>query len=172
MKKILVIVALLFSVTLVNAASVWSTNILAGANNYMTNAFTLLSGRANVSQVTLYTTVSSGATVKLVDTAEWGAPTYGYFYTNAAFVTRSGYATNITNYYIGSNGYTNTNVFTGYYTYNVTNAAGTTNYTLPALGTFVVQPNIATTVPVDLIFSKGVSALVSTNVSIILYYNQ
>lgn len=54
--------------------------------------------------------------------------------------------------------------------FSTTNAANTN--VLPKLATYALQPNTVTTFPADIIFEKGISALVSTNVSIILYYNQ
>ena len=168
MKKLLAISFLLLGLSVHGA--VFSTNILAGANNYMTNGFVLLTNRANVYSVSLLTTVSSGALVSLVDSAEWGSPTYGYYYTNASYVSRGGYATNIVANMVGYNGYTNWFTNTGYFTYSITNAANTN--VLPKLATYALQPNTVTTFPADIIFEKGISALVSTNVSIILYYNQ
>ena len=165
MKKILLVASLLLIAASVNAAT-FITNIVTAANP--TNGFVLLTSRANVTSIQLYTT-EAGNIVKFHDTATWTAPDLGHRIANAAYVTRSGYATNMVESFVGNNGYTNWYTNTGYFTYSVTNAAATND--LPSLTTVGLNANQVTTVPVDLLFTKGVSVVANTNVTVILNYN-
>lgn len=90
-------------------------------------------------------------------------------YTNQAYATRVGYSTNIVTATISPlTGYTNTVTNVGWFTASITNAANTNN-PLP-YKSFAVQANTLGTFPVDYTFTRGITAMVTTNASLILNY--
>ena len=76
---------------------------------------------------------------------------------------------------IGNNSYTNTLIYQGLYSYLVTNAAITSNFTsanvLPSLGAFAVAGQQTATFQTSMLFRKGISCLPSTNVNVIIFYD-
>lgn len=158
-KNILLVVALMTAFAAQGA--VISTNLPA------TNAVSLLTtNRASVYQIQLESTVAG--TIHFYDCDSVADPYFGTNYVNAAYVSRTSYATNLVTSYVGTTGVTNWYTNAGLFTLNVTNAANTNQ--LPRLISLVYGANQATTYNIDALFVRGITALSSTNVGVVLYY--
>ena len=135
--------------------------------NATTNGFYLIStNRASVYSIQL--TGANGGTVRLFDSDTVADPYYGTNYVNAAYTTRILYATNLVTSYVGSNGYTNWYTNAGIYSLVTTNAANTN--VLPVVAAFSVAAGQQTILDTDALFVKGITAIITTNVTLILNY--
>src|SRR5882757_7781416 len=107
MKKLILISALCFSMTLASKAGVFAGTLTTpnGALSGTTNVFQITTNRANVYQVMLSSTATGVA--QLYDSDITNAPQFGMFYTNSSWITRGNYATNQVTSFIGQNGITN-----------------------------------------------------------------
>lgn len=166
MKKLLLVIGTigLMAATQINAALI-STNILASASS---QTFLLTTNRAYVYSVTLsgaYNTLLS-----LYDCDSVAAPYYGTNYTTTSnLVSVTQYTTNIASSYVGSNGYTNWTTNSGVFTLYSTNSALTTNALSPLLS-FPVAANTFEVFNADALFVRGITAIVPTNVSVVITY--
>lgn len=163
-KKLIVTIGLVGAFAVSANAAVLSTNIATGAQAYI-----LLATNANVYQVQLLSSVNP-VIVDFYDSKQITAPAFGTNYTNATFVSKTTFATNIVTENIGSTGTTNYLTNVGVFTLLVTNTANTNQ--LPKVASFAVGANGAILADTDLIFARGVSVRPSTNVTVILYYRQ
>lgn len=166
MKKFILSLGLVLGLCAVSAqAAVFSTNITASAANA---TFLLFTNRASIYNVIL--TGPYNALVNMYDCDSVTAPYYGTNYTlNSNLVTVSSFATNIVGTFVGSNGYTNYSTNTGIYTYNTTNTLLQTNALTPLLS-FPVAANTFETFNTDALFTRGLTVIVTTNVTITVYY--
>lgn len=137
--------------------------------NGTTNGYYLIStNRASITSVEL-----SGAnpgTVMLFDSDNINAPYYGtnYVTTNYLYrVTTNG--TYVTNF-VGYNGVTNWYTNVGVLTYTLTNSVYTNP--LPVLGAFVVAGGTYAVYPADILCVRGISAIITTNVSLVINYRK
>lgn len=162
--KSLVIGVALCSAVCANAA-VLATNLAASGG------YSLLSTRGSINSIQASST--SPMYLEFFDNNSISAAnSYG---TNvqitSAYVTRSGYATNLVTSFVGNNGYTNWYTNAGYFTYNVTNAVGTNK--APVLFAIAAPANAPVNIPVDALFAKGlvVHGNPATNVFIVITYD-
>jgi hypothetical protein len=161
MKKLLSI-AVLIGLTVAANAAVFSTNIVATAS---TNIL-LTTSRASVYSVEL--TSPASTMIELFDCDSVAAPYNGTNSTNASYVSRTTYATNIATSYVGANGYTNWYTNSGLWTVTTTNAAST-NALTPQL-TFVAQANTVGSYSTDALFTRGICVRCTTNVTLVINY--
>lgn len=94
------------------------------------------------------------------------------FWTNAAYVTRLSYATNITNVTLAANnptGINQTNVYSGIWTYNITNNPAT-NTLLPIV-TLLLQANVPVNIAVDDRLLRGLVATSTNTATVVVTYN-
>lgn len=160
MKKILLSLCLaLAAFTSVNAAIISVTGT--------TNGFYLIStNRASVYSVEL--TGTYPGVVTLYDCDSVAAPFFGTNYTNAAYTTRTTYATNYVTSFVSLQGYTNWYTNAGVWTLSSTTAANTN--ALPAMASFVVAGGTYAVYTTDALFSRGICATITTNISMIINY--
>lgn len=147
MKKFILSLALLAFVAYVAKAEVYSTNYIG------TGVHLAISSRANVMGITVSST--NNVALDFFDNSVITAQPYGTNYVTASYISSAGYTTNIVTSYVGINGFTNWYTNTGYFTYSVTNAAGT-NRLVPTLS-MVNGANMVTSQAADALFTRGVS---------------
>lgn len=167
-KLILIAIAGLLTVS-ASQAGVLSGTLTTpnGALSGTTNVFLITTNRANVKSVTFVSTATGLAS--MYDSDITNAPQFGMFYTNAPWVTRGSYLTNQPTSFVGQNGYTNWYTNSYIWVYNITNGANTNE--LAPLGSFAFVANIPTTIPVDMLFERGIAIRTSTNVTYVINYN-
>src|SRR5438445_9988538 len=156
MKKFLSIIGIIGGFSIVANAATISTNILGPGT------FLLSTNRASVYQIEL--TGATSCAVNLYDCDNLAAPFYGTNYTAGAYNSRITYPTNYVTTFVGSNGFTNYYTNAGVWSLTITNAAVTN--TLPIIGSFVVAGGTYAVYNTDMLFSRGISVNVNTNVSI------
>ncbi len=89
--------------------------------------------------------------------------------TNAPYVSFASYTTNVTNIDIATTtGIPQTNVFTGIWTYAVTNAAATNR--LPIVQTLILAANIPVTVPANARLLRGLAAVTTNSATVSVVY--
>ena len=136
--------------------------------NATTNGFYLIStNRASVYSVEI--TGAYPGVVTLYDCDSIAAPFFGTNYTNAAYTSRTSYASNaIVNSWTNLQGIVSWFTNAGLYTITTTNAANTN--ALPAMAAFVVAGGTYAVYNIDALFARGISATITTNVSLVINY--
>lgn len=135
--------------------------------NGTTNGYYLIStNRASVYSVEL-TGLNPGV-VQLFDCDTIAAPLFGTNYTNLAYIGRSYTNGPIVSSYIGSNGYTNW--YTNAGIYSITNTVVANTNPLPVMAAFVVAGGTYAVYNVDALFTRGICATITTNVSMVINY--
>lgn len=95
--------------------------------------------------------------------------TTNLFYTNDAYVTRTSYNTNITNIITATTtGIPQTNIYTGIWSYSVTNAAATN--TFPILATIILPANFPISMVVNDRLIRGLAVTTTNNATISVTY--
>lgn len=154
MKKLLALLALVSLLTLNSQAQNTTTiGATSGTNVVLSAPYHLLSITALASVAQTLDFYDSGTT--------------NLFYTNAAYITRSSYATNITNIIAGTattTGIPQTNIYSGIWTYSVTNAASTNRF--PIIATIILGANVPITMAVDDRLIRGL-AVTTTNSAVV-----
>lgn len=143
-----------------------STNVTASATS---PAFLLLPSRAVVKQVLLVGGAGSGI-IKLFDQNTLADPYFGTNYTSSAYATNFTYATNYVTSFVGYNGVTNWSTNTGVWTISVTNAAATNQLPIVFAGVVSASLSAVYTPVYPIVFAKGISAQVSTNMGVTIFY--
>ena len=115
-----------------------------------------------------FLTPSGSGTVAIYDNISTNAPYLGTNYVTSAYVSRASYATNTVTSYVGYNGYTNYYTNTGYWTYNVTNAAATN--VLTPQGVFPVISGVVSTYNTPVAANLGAVFVATTNTTALIYY--
>lgn len=128
----------------------------------------LIPGNVTVQEVDVITTVATGSTITFYDAPTNTVPTYGISNTVASYNSRAGYSTNYVYSFVGYNGVTNWYTNSGYWTYNVTNAAATN--ALAPQGAMYAVSGVINKYNAPMSFSQGMSVTVSTNTQLIVYY--
>lgn len=130
--------------------------------------YILSTNRASVYQIEV--TAGNAALLNFYDCDTLTQPVFGTNYTNAAYVSRTTYATNLVTSFVGYNGYTNWYTNLGVFTINVTNAIATNH--LPLLFSAVVAANTYAVYNVDALFVRGIALEVptGTNISVVVNY--
>lgn len=159
MKKILIGLGLMTLAVSLNAA-VLATNLAVGGVHLLSTS------AANVYSIELSS--DKAATVEFFDCEQLTAPAYGTNYTNAAYVSRTTYATNYVTSMVGFNGMTNFYTNAGLWTVTTTNAANTNR--LPTMIAGTIGANQSKVILTDAMFTRGITVKVSTNVDLVLNY--
>lgn len=135
--------------------------------NATTNGFYLLStNRASVYSLTVISQYP--AVISLYDCDTIAAPLFGTNYTNLAYSSRTFTNGPIVSSYIGSNGYTNWYTNAGIYT--ITNTVVANTNMLPIMASVAVGGGFAETYTVDALFTRGITATITTNASMVINY--
>jgi len=162
MKKLLLLGTLLAAISSQAAVLSFSTT---------TNGYYLIStNRASIYSIEISTPSANatGFTMQMFDCDNIAAPFYGTNYTNAAFVGRTTYATNLVSTFVGNNGYTNWYTNVGVYTLTSTNAASTNPLT--PMAAFTVAAGTYAVYNADALFARGICITANTNASVVVYY--
>jgi len=158
MKKIFSILALVGLIAFNSPAQNTTTIVAASGTNVVLSApYHLLSITALAAVAQTLDFYDSGTT--------------NLFYTNAAYVTRTSYATNVTNVIAGSattTGIPQTNIYSGIWTYSVTNAASTN--TLPKIATIILGVNVPITLPVNDRLIRGLAVTTTNDATVSVTY--
>ena len=146
MKRILSLIALVALTFNIQAVSVTATV----AGNGKTNILALMpSGTAKVTSVTLGNLGAAVQTLSFYD-----SPDGVYFYTNAAYITTTSYATNT--YVLYTNYFGMTNSFTNTFLMDVTNTVAASTNLWPIRAVTVLPASATTTMyPVNYLFDYG-----------------
>jgi hypothetical protein len=155
MKKLLSILALLSLLSLEKLSAQTTTIVAAttGTNVVLTAPYHLLSISAFAANAQTISFYDSGTT--------------NLFYTNAAYITRTSYTTNVTNINTATTtGIPQTNIYSGIWTYSVTNAASTN--TLPIIATILLGANVPVDVQVNDYLIRGLACVNTTNATIVV----
>jgi len=159
MKKLLLIATLLTSFCAAQAAQI--------VVNATTNGtYFLTTNRASVYSVTVISQYP--AVISMYDADTLSAPIFGTNYTNLAWISRTYSNGPVVCNFVGYNGVTNWYTNAGIFTYTNTTAASTN--VLPIMAAFAVGGGFAETYPVDALFTRGITATITTNASMIINY--
>lgn len=161
MKKLLLTIGLCAAATFSTFAQfpIATNTTLGGVHLLSTN-------RASIYSIEL--TSDKSVTVSLFDQDTLDAPYYGTNSVNAAYTISLRYPTNYVTSYIGQNGITNWYTNAGIYTYSSPVAANT-NALTPG-GVFVVGAGTYAVYNTDLLFTRGIVMVSTTNVSAVVNY--
>lgn len=162
MKKLLIIASLALSMQAYCA--IISTNI-SGDNG---SPHLLSVSRGSIYNIQLSSAYDGSVT--FYDCSSIAEPYYGTNYViSDTYTNRStSYATNYVTSYVGSNGYTNWYTNAGIWTLTGTTAASTN--ALTPIASFVFAAGTVGNYNVDVLFAQGLTARISTNVSMVINY--
>lgn len=165
MKKILIITALALLSGLQAYSAIIATNIVGSSGS----VYLLTTNRASVQSIQLYSATATGSTVRFYDSDSLADPYYGTNYVvSGSYITKSTYPTNYVTSFVGYNGYTNWYTNAGIWTLSTTNTASTN--ALSPLNVYIAPANAIAVYDADLIFTRGISAMITTNVNVVITY--
>lgn len=165
MKKLIIVLGLIASISASFAQSIISTNVAVGPSSIITT------NTGRFYQLTLLSTAASPGIANFYDTTftnSLSSPYFGTNYVLAANPYRASSNYTVASSYVDTSGNTNWYTNSGIFTYTATNSASTNQ--LPKLGAFVTLPNLAVTYDIDWVVTRGISIANQTNVQVILYY--
>lgn len=169
MKKLLLVAGLLALALTSHAQVVYSTNITAGAGTYLLTSDRVAAYSFEVSATNAYTLYfyDSPNANSVPGTGEgvWGTNVV-----NAAYISRSTYATNMAVSFTNYNGYVNWNTNSGLWTVTTTNAAGTNS--LPLALSIPISANETRVTYASVLFTRGIVFRTTGNVSLTVYGRQ